>query len=697
VAINPDKLEQQLYQPMISKISWDNKVFKLRGGGVWGVGGLAAAVDGTVYALTGNAGNDMKAPPDMNAPPDSYWTDPAYAKSPGYARDFFQAAVRLGVEVSGSGSHLVVHDWFQDSTLTRGENAGDKDFGGSSPAVLPPINGRQLLAFIPKDGNIFILNAQNPGRYAPALTIEKFADTALVDGSDTMTAPAFVQTPDGRSILIAGAVNHNTSVGLAAFQIDTLANPPTLAKLWTSPHPLNDSFGAPTVIANPVTDPSKPPNPVGLAWVIDGTQPDSFRGNCTMRAYDVLTGSVVYDSDSTHEVTEQVPSFTPITSGGNSVFCPTKKGFMGFTQFTGWSGTHGWESIGGIFPAGCPITAVSRKPGQLDLFVVGVDGYVYTSWWSEGNNWSGSNGWRQIGGIFPAGARITAVSRTPDTLDIFVCGDDGRVYTSWYSSQNDWWGAHNPWLPLGGFFPKGNQVTAVSRTSNSLDLFIVGSDGAVYNSEWSSTTGWTGIGNDWRNLGGAFPPNTRVAAVARTQNNLDLFICGGDGIVYTSQWSSNSGWSSIGNNWTNIGGIFPAGAMVTAVARKADHLDLFITGINSLVYTSSWSPETGWSGLHGWESIGGIFNPAAEVAAVHRSTTSLDLFICGEDGSVYTSWWSEGNNWSSTTNKSWLNIGGIFPANVHVDAVSRTTGDMDLFICGIDGRVYTSWWNVSGQ
>lgn len=337
VAVNPDKLTQQLYQPMISLDSWNgnhNLGSKLTGAGVWGVGGVAAANDGTVFALTGNAGN----------PPDPYWnylkanpvssTQPA---GPGNLGDFFQAAVHLGVEISGSGPQLAVNDWFQDSNITRVENmpSSDLDFGGSSPVVLPAINGRQLLAFIPKDGNIFILDSQALGNYSQALTLVKFADILTTHGNDSKAALAFVQTPDGRNILIVGASSSSVSGGVAAFQIDAVVNPPTLTKLWTSPHFLNDSFGSPTVITNPVVDPSNPPDPVGLAWVIDGSQgiPGSFVGSCTMRAYDVLTGNVVYDSDTTHEVTEQIPAFTAITSGGNSVFCPTMTGFMGFTQF----------------------------------------------------------------------------------------------------------------------------------------------------------------------------------------------------------------------------------------------------------------------------------------------------------------------------------------------------------------------------
>ncbi|MEH1875980.1 hypothetical protein, partial [Nostoc sp.] len=38
------------------------------------------------------------------------------------------------------------------------------------------------------------------------------------------------------------------------------------------------------------------------------------------------------------------------------------------------------------------VNAVAPKPEQLDLFVVGNDGRVYTSWWQEGvSDWSGIN------------------------------------------------------------------------------------------------------------------------------------------------------------------------------------------------------------------------------------------------------------------------------------------------------------------
>lgn len=338
IAIKPDDLTQQLYQPMISLNSSND--WGIFAGGVWGPGGVAAADDGTVYALTGNAtqlaagdANGTDPHDDLTSFGKNYWgaVPPA---GPGSLRDYFNALVRLGVEVSGTTSQLKVLDWFQGSAFTQAENAADFDFGGSSPVVLPPIDGRQLVAFVPKDGDIFVLDAQNLGHYTVPLTRQTFANALNAGGNDTKVAIAFLQTPDGRNVLVVGADSNGALGGFAAFQIDATVTPPTLTKLWQSSSALRDSFGSPIVTANPVTDPSAPPDPIGLTWVVDGDDAgDNFLKNVALRAYDVIKGAVAYDSTVHNDISEEIPHFTPITSGGNSVFCTTSKGFMGFTQF----------------------------------------------------------------------------------------------------------------------------------------------------------------------------------------------------------------------------------------------------------------------------------------------------------------------------------------------------------------------------
>jgi hypothetical protein len=95
------------------------------------------------------------------------------------------------------------------------------------------------------------------------------------------------------------------------------------------------------------------------------------------------------------------------------------------------------------------ISVTSRSAGNLDLFTVGRDGIVYTTWWYAGNEWGAvSDDWRRIGGFFPAGAAGTAISKSPNSIDLFVTGNDGRVYTSWWYEGQEWSGIHDNWRPL---------------------------------------------------------------------------------------------------------------------------------------------------------------------------------------------------------------------------------------------------------
>lgn len=117
---------------------------------------------------------------------------------------------------------------------------------------------------------------------------------------------------------------------------------------------------------------------------------------------------------------------------------------------TGTEG-HVRYRVGLAAKPGGRVAAIARNPNQLDLFVVGNDGVVYTSWWSLGSDWSGiNNNWRPIGGVFPAGSSVSAVSRNPNQLDLFITGNDGIVYTSWWSAGADWSGVNNNWRPISG-------------------------------------------------------------------------------------------------------------------------------------------------------------------------------------------------------------------------------------------------------
>ena len=355
------------------------------------------------------------------------------------------------------------------------------------------------------------------------------------------------------------------------------------------------------------------------------------------------------------------------------------------------------------FRPGSEVTVVSRGEERLDILATGGDERVYHNSWHGGvHHWSSHlDSWQSIGGWFPQPAPITAVSRRNTMIDAFGIANDGRVYTSWFTDGvSDWSGVNDAWRNVGGVFPSGARVSAVARKPGQLDLFVVGGDGRAYTSWWTEgVTDWSGIGDRWRNVGGTFPPGAPVSALARKSGQLDLFVVGRDGRVHTSWWTEGvTDWSGIRDRWRDIGGRFPTGAPVSAVARKSGQLDLFAVGRDGRVYTSWWTDGvTDWSGIGDrWRNIGGTFPAGAPVSAVARKSGQLDLFVVGGDGRVYTSWWTDGvSDWSGIGDR-WRNIGGTFPAGAPVSAVARKPSQLDLFVVGNDGHIYTSWWTERG-
>ena len=142
----------------------------------------------------------------------------------------------------------------------------------------------------------------------------------------------------------------------------------------------------------------------------------------------------------------------------------------------------------------------------------------------------------------------------------------------------------------------------------------------------------------WWNLrGGVAAPGAHITAVSRSADKLDVFVVGTDGGVYTAAWQPefSDGW----HGWWRIGDlVVPQGSAVHAVSRSADKLDIFVTDVNGRVMSAAWQP--GFTSWHGWWHIkGGRAAPGAPVTAVSRSADKLDVFVVGTDGGVYTAAW----------------------------------------------------------
>jgi len=334
------------------------------------------------------------------------------------------------------------------------------------------------------------------------------------------------------------------------------------------------------------------------------------------------------------------------------------------------------------------VTAVSRAPGNLDLFVIGFDNHIWTTFWNEQGGWNAD--WFPVPGqaVFDRDKqRVAAVSRASGNLDLFVIGFDNHIWTTFWNN-NGW----NPdWFPVPGqaVFDRDKQhVAAVSRASENLDLFVIGFDNHIWTTFWNSN-GWN---QDWFPVPGLAVfdrEKQQVAAVSRASGNLDLFLIGFDNHIWTTFWNSN-GWNP---DWFPVPGVAVFDRekqQVAAVSRASENLDLFVIGFDNHIWTTFWN-SNGWS--PDWFPVPGLAvfdREKQQVAAVSRASENLDLFVIGFDNHIWTTFW---NNTGWNPDCFPLPGQAVFDhVNQHVAAVSRTGDHLDLFLIGLDNHVWSTFW-----
>ncbi|MDQ1832038.1 CV39L family lectin [Massilia scottii] len=341
------------------------------------------------------------------------------------------------------------------------------------------------------------------------------------------------------------------------------------------------------------------------------------------------------------------------------------------------------------------IAAVARAPGILDLFVIGFDNRVWSTYWTEATGWNAD--WFPL----PGGARfdhkhqqVSALSRAPGILDLFVIGSDNHVWSTYWTEASGW---SREWFRIPGaavFDHRKQRVAAVARAPGILDLFAIGADDRVWSTYWTEASGWN---RDWFRLPGraTFDHNTQqVTALARAPGNLDLFVIGFDNKVWSTYWSDATGWSS---DWFALPGtrrFNRTSQQVAAVARAPGILDLFVIGFDNQVWSTYWTAASGWNS--DWFRLpgGATFNHDTQhVTALARAPGKLDLFLVGFDNRVWSTYWSEATGWSG----DWFQLPGgttFDHTRQQIAALARTSGILDLFAIGYDNRVRSTYWTA---
>lgn len=132
-----------------------------------------------------------------------------------------------------------------------------------------------------------------------------------------------------------------------------------------------------------------------------------------------------------------------------------------------------------------------------------------------------------------------AAARTSSGVSAFVRGGDDAV---WMTNPDSGEGYRS----LGGSIMFGPAAT--SWAGSRLDVFVVGTDQALYHAAGTDGGAWSG----WEGLGGRLTAQPAVISLA--PGTLDVFGRGTDGQVWTIGWTG-ARWTS----WTPAGGVLRSG------------------------------------------------------------------------------------------------------------------------------------------
>jgi hypothetical protein len=264
--------ESTLAQTAVLNVAADSDA----GPSIWmSGGGLAADSSGSVYLITANGAFE----PTLTAG--------GFPQNGDYGNSFLRLAI--------TGGSLTVADYFAPANEVA-ESAADQDLGSGGPMLLPDVTDsggvvRHLIVGAGKDGNLYVLNRDNMGKFSSSGNADwQELDGALPGG--VYATPAYFN----------GTVYYGDVGGsLKAFTI-------TSAKLSSIPASVTTTqFGypgtAPAVSANGTSN--------GIVWAVENGSP------AVLHAYDA--------ADLTHELynSSQAAGGRDDFGAGNKFITPT--------------------------------------------------------------------------------------------------------------------------------------------------------------------------------------------------------------------------------------------------------------------------------------------------------------------------------------------------------------------------------------
>ena len=212
---------------------------------------------------------------------------------------------------------------------------------------------------------------------------------------------------------------------------------------------------------------------------------------------------------------------------------------------------------------------------------------------------------------------------------------------------------------------------ACAQGSNSLSLFVQGTNNALLWKHWDGTA-WSA----WQNLGGVL--TSSPAAVSPSAGVIDVFVRGTNGVLYEKATANGGGsWGA----WSKVGGQIANGTGPAACSSGSGHLDVLVQGTTGALYANSYTGK--WSG---WQNLGGVLTSSP--AAASPSAGVIDVFARGTTGNLYQLQWAGSSS-------GWTSLGGQIAPSTGPAACSWGPGRLDVFVQGTTGALYHKWYTGS--
>ena len=286
-------------------------------------------------------------------------------------------------------------------------------------------------------------------------------------------------------------------------------------------------------------------------------------------------------------------------------------------------------------PPSAGVVVANKTATESDGFFVGNDGKVYVTSETNDGAWQAPTPLSRAGLAAP-GAQVTTA--LPDgLLAVFVVDTAGALQGIWWSPTFGWLAPVA--LTAAGFAPSGAALAAGTRSNGEVDVYTIGSDGAL---KFMAFTGVSWVGPLVLTVTNFAPPGAPVAAALDVHGYMNVFTIANDGGLYT-KWDLTNLWS--GPTLIPPAGTFPVGARLSAVNFNNTSLDVFAVDNTGAIDMFA-NAGLGWVGPTALAPAGSA-SPGAPTGASLQGTNQLDLFAVGVGGIVESV--NTGTGWSAFT------------------------------------------------